>query len=118
MRFELLDGAAEELTEGHLLVYRVRLAPGLWAPWVSEIKRVKPGRCFADDQRVGPFAFWHHTHELEETGTGTRVRDILRYHVGRGPLGRVAHRLAVDPKIDAIFAHRRRALEQRFGSYP
>ncbi len=59
-----------------------------------------------DVQRRGPYALWHHTHTFTSDEGGTRMRDVIRYALPLGPLGRLMHRLLVRRDLEAIFAYR------------
>ena len=55
----------------------------------------------------GPYRLWHHTHELSPLGDGrTLMRDTVRYALGFGALGALAHRAVVRRDLEAIFAYR------------
>ena len=64
-RFETISGDGEPMYPGQIIVHRMRLAPMIYRNWVTEIKRVDPGKSFIDEQRSGPDKFWHHRHHLE-----------------------------------------------------
>ena len=36
-------------------------------------------RFFIDEQRVGPYAMWHHQHHIEASGNETMMHDIITY---------------------------------------
>lgn len=112
MKFRIVDLDSEEMREGQIIVYRIRLAPLIWTDWVTEICEVVPGRKFVDDQRLGPYALWHHTHEFEPNEEGVLMSDTVRYAVGMGPIGWLAHKLYVDRKVNRIFEFRRETLEK------
>ncbi len=116
MALTLVDVDEGPVHEGQIIVFRVKLGPMVWAPWVSEITRVVDGREFVDDQRVGPYAFWHHRHVVEPApgGDGTLLKDIVRYHVGYGPIGSMMEALFIDRMVDGIFEHRKRAMDELF----
>ncbi|MFT5468450.1 MAG: ligand-binding SRPBCC domain-containing protein [Verrucomicrobiales bacterium] len=115
MRFEIVDLDEEEMREGQIIVCRIRLAPLIWTNWVTEIRTVEPGRKFVDDQRLGPYALWHHTHEFKPTDDGgVEMSDTIRYAVGWGPIGWIAHRIHVDRTVRKIFEFRREKLEKLF----
>lgn len=101
--------------EGQIIEYRVKMAPGLWIPWVSEIKAVEEGRGFIDEQRFGPYKFWHHRHTFEEVDGGVKAADLIHYAVPFGRFGAIMHPIFVRPKLERIFEFRRMVLEQRFG---
>jgi len=92
MGFQIVSLPSETLYEGEIIQYRVKLMPGIWLPWVSEIKAIDEGKSFVDDQVSGPFKFWHHRHFFEEKEGGTLVGDLIHYAVGFGPFGEIAGR--------------------------
>ncbi|NIP94275.1 MAG: SRPBCC family protein [Akkermansiaceae bacterium] len=101
--------------EGQIITYRIRLAPLVWTRWVTEIKAVEPRRAFVDEQRAGPYRFWHHRHSFEEVAGGVRMCDVVNYAIGFGPVGELAHVLFVRKELRRIFGYRREILEKRFG---
>jgi len=113
--FRIESCRSETMHEGQIITYRVKVAPGLWLPWVTEIKAVDEGRSFVDEQRFGPYKFWHHRHGFEAVDGGVRMVDLVHYALPFGPLGAIVHALFVRRKIEWIFRFRRRELERRFG---
>jgi len=113
MRIE--DLRDEAMRAGQIIAYRVRVAPGVWLRWVTEIKQVEEGVGFIDEQRIGPYRFWHHEHRFEERDGGVLVKDRIYYRLPLGPVGELAHALWVGRQLRGIFEHRRRVLEERFG---
>jgi ligand-binding SRPBCC domain-containing protein len=69
-----------------------------------------------DEQRFGPYRFWHHQHLFREVPGGVEVGDIIHYALppGAGPM----RPLLVAPRLEAIFDHRRRVLTEMFGTLP
>ncbi|NNC88238.1 MAG: SRPBCC family protein [Akkermansiaceae bacterium] len=102
---------------GQIIVHRVKVAPLVWLRWVTEIKVVDPGRAFVDEQRAGPYRFWHHRHSFEATEGGTLMKDLVHYAMPLGPLGAIPHALFVRKKLESIFRFRREMLERRFGGH-
>ena len=115
MGFRIVSLPSEILYEGEIIEYSVKVLPGFWIPWVSEIKALKKGESFVDDQISGPFKFWHHRHSFEETSGGTIVKDLIHYSVGFGIFGEVARALVVKNQLANMFKHRRLVLEEKFG---
>ncbi len=83
--------------------------------WVTEIQHVEPLVRFVDEQRMGPYAFWHHQHHFEPVAEGTRMRDIVHYSVPLGPIGNLVNARIVAPRVRAVFDYRREVLTERFG---
>ncbi len=115
MGFRIVSLPSEILYEGEIIEYSVKVLPGVWIPWVSEIKALKKGESFVDDQISGPFKFWHHRHSFEETSGGTIVKDLIHYSVGFSIFGEVARALVVKNQLAKMFEHRRLVLNEKFG---
>lgn len=116
--FVITSQPVPQMFEGQIITYRVKIAPFIWVPWVTEIKCVDHGRSFIDEQRFGPYKFWHHRHEFEAVADGVLMRDTVHYGLSFGPLGAIAHALFVRKKLEWIFGFRRQILARRFGSPP
>ena len=114
MNFQVLDAIPEIIYSGLLIRYHVRLPVLGKRLWVSEIKHVRPGISFVDEQRTGPYRFWYHYHEIQEVEGGTMFIDRVSYRLPMEPLGRLAHPLFVRRQLEGIFAYRRRILAELF----
>jgi ligand-binding SRPBCC domain-containing protein len=114
--FKVTSDVPSKMYQGMIVTYIV--TPLLIYPvmWVTEITHVDEGRMFVDEQRFGPYRFWHHQHIFEETEGGVEVTDLIHYALPFGPLGRIAHSLIVKRQLDEIFEFRRNYLEERFGT--
>lgn len=113
--FEITSEPEQRMYEGQIITYRIGVAPGLKLNWVTEIKCVEQGCVFIDEQRFGPYKFWHHRHEFEAIPGGVLIRDTVNYGLPFGPFGAIGHVLFVKPKLKRIFSFRRGMLEKRFG---
>jgi ligand-binding SRPBCC domain-containing protein len=103
---------------GLLITYRLRPVWNVPVEWATEIKHINRPRYFADEQRVGPYRFWHHQHFFEEVPGGVRVRDLVHYALGFGPLSGFADALVVRGQLRKIFSYRRETLRDLFGEMP
>lgn len=103
---------------GMIVRYRVRPFLGIPIRWVTEITHVEEGRFFVDEQRFGPYRFWHHQHDFREVEGGVETRDLVHYMLPLGPLSAPANGLLVRPRLERIFAYREEALAARFGRMP
>jgi len=112
--FTMTYSAGDTIYEGQIITYRIRVAPLIHLPWVTEIRSVKEGHSFIDVQLSGPYSLWHHRHLFEETPTGVRMTDLVHYALPFGPCGSIAHALFVRKKLHWIFDYRRRMLEEYF----
>lgn len=115
MGFQVMHDLPEQMHPGMIVQYRVRPVLNIPVTWVTEITHVVEGSLFVDEQRFGPYRFWHHQHHFRELDGGVEMRDIVHYDVGFGPVGDLVNRLLVRPRLHEIFRFRRAVLEQRFG---
>lgn len=99
---------------GLMIEYRVRPLLGIPLPWLTEITQVQPQTMFVDEQRVGPYALWHHEHWLEPCPEGTRMTDIITYQPPLGWLGAVANAVLIGKQLEGIFAYRAQVLPSFF----
>ncbi len=110
LRFRVITPGPIAMHPGALIQYRLRLH-GIPVGWTTLIQDWTPSVRFIDTQLKGPYALWHHTHEFEELpGDRTRMTDVVRYAIGFGPLGEIAHRALVRRDVEAIFDYRREAI--------
>lgn len=107
--------AGLEMYEGMIIQYKISPFLGIEMDWVTEITHIADRKFFIDDQRVGPYALWHHQHHFEEKDGGVEMTDILHFQVPFGPIGSLANALFVERMVEAIFAHRQRAIQEKFG---
>ena len=114
--FKIESLRSEVVHEGQIITYKVKVMPGVWIPWVTEIKAVDEGKSFVDEQRFGPYKFWHHRHWFEEVEGGVLMKDLVHYAMPFWPFGEVGHGIFVRPKLERIFGFRREILEKKFPS--
>lgn len=115
---EVTSTVPDEMFAGLIVTYTMSPLPlgPFRTEWVTEITHVQSNRYFVDEQRVGPYQFWHHQHHFREVAGGTEVRDLVHYRLPLGPLGDIANSLIVRPQLRTIFRYRRRVLTERFGT--
>jgi ligand-binding SRPBCC domain-containing protein len=59
-----LDG--DKMYPGQIIAYKVKPLPLFNASWVTEITQVQEKKFFIDEQRFGPYRFWHHQHIIKK----------------------------------------------------
>jgi len=118
MKFDILGGADRAMYPGQIIRYKVSPFPGVRTSWVTEITHVREGEYFVDEQRFGPYKFWHHKHFIAPVEGGVLMRDVVDYMLPLGPLGTLAHSLLIGKQLRGIFRYREAALDRRFGSLP
>lgn len=116
LAFKITSPFVEAMHEGQIVTYRVKIAPCIYVNWVTEIKAVSPNSAFVDEQRFGPYAFWHHRHSFEITSNGIIMQDLVSYALPFGIIGRIVHALYVKRKLRWIFQQRMLILNQKFGT--
>lgn len=116
MGFDIISGAERKMFSGQIIQYRLTPVLGIPFRWVTEITHVQKGAFFVDEQRFGPYTFWHHKHFIKKTENGVIMEDIVDYKLPLGPLGWLAHALFVRSKVKQIFDYREKALNEIFNS--
>ena len=78
MGFSILSpDLPEQIYPGMLIQYQVSPLLNLKLSWVTEITQVVEKRFFIDEQRFGPYKFWHHQHFFLPVNEGTLIKDIV-----------------------------------------
>ena len=111
---EVTSDLPGEMYPGMIITYRVRPIPWVAAGWVTEITHVREPSLFVDEQRFGPYRFWHHEHHFRGVEGGVEMEDIVHYALPFGKIGTVFGGPFVRRRLAEIFAFRRRFLEQEF----
>lgn len=104
----------DALYAGQLIEYKLKPVFGIPVYWMTEITHVVPGKYFIDEQRFGPYAFWHHQHHFREVNAMVEMTDIVHYRIGMGLIGRAAYWLYVRKKLESIFDYRFGKIEKVF----
>jgi len=107
MRFEITSPLPANAYAGLVISYRVRPFASIPLTWVTEITHLRERSLFVDEQRLGPYRFWHHQHHFSEVPGGVEMRDIVHYALPLGPLGGLVNALLVRRRLQAIFGFRR-----------
>ncbi|MFD2890493.1 cell division inhibitor [Flavobacterium chuncheonense] len=117
MGFEIISGANKKMHPGQIIQYKVTPVLNIPCTWITEITHVIENQFFVDEQRFGPYAFWHHKHFLKEIPGGIEMEDQIDYKLPLGILGQLVHPILVKPKLDEIFNYRSNKLIELFGHY-
>ncbi|QDH78827.1 SRPBCC family protein [Echinicola soli] len=107
----------EKMHPGMIISYKVSPILGIKMNWVTEITQVREKEFFVDEQRIGPYAMWHHQHHLEPIEGGVIMKDIVTYQPPFGPLGTIANVVFIRKQLASIFAYRFKAVEEKFGKF-
>jgi ligand-binding SRPBCC domain-containing protein len=113
--FKVTSPPQEQMYAGMIVTYSVTPLLGLRFRWVTEITQCREPLFFVDEQRIGPYRFWHHQHHFREVAGGVEVRDLVHYQLPFGPLGVVASGM-VKRRLAEIFDFRGETIEKLFPS--
>ncbi len=117
MGFHILSELEEnKMFAGQIIEYHVSPIAGIKLNWVTEITHVQDKVYFVDEQRFGPYAFWHHKHFLKEVPGGVEMIDVVHYKAPLGILGRIANALIIKKQLKEIFDYRFKKVNEIFNS--
>lgn len=115
MGFKILYmSGGDKAYAGQVMRYHIMVLPPITVHWVTEITHVVDQEYFIDEQRFGPYAWWHHEHRFKEVAGGVEMTDELSYAIPLGFLGRLAHWIFVGREVKRIFDFRFEVLAEYF----
>ena len=117
MNFKIIDWDKKKAYPGQIIQYTVSPVFGMKMKWVTEITQVKRNSYFIDEQRFGPYSFWHHKHFIKEIDNGILMDDIIHYKIPFGFIGEILNKVYVQNKLNKIFKYRENKLNEIFGNY-
>ncbi len=117
MGFDITSGdLPEKMYQGMIISYKVSPFWGIKTDWVTEITHIRELEYFVDEQRIGPYALWHHQHILIPQDSGVLMQDIVTYAPPMGWLGAFANKFMIEKKLKEIFAYRWEVVEKMFNT--
>ncbi|MFZ4858027.1 MAG: SRPBCC family protein [Desulfuromonadaceae bacterium] len=114
MDFRITSPLQNDIYAGQIITYTVRPLMRVLVNWTTEITHVDSPRFFVDEQRFGPYRFWHHQHRFREVAGGVEVFDHVHYLLLHDQLAGLINSLFVAPRLKRIFEFRRMALIKLF----
>lgn len=112
--FRVVSDLPAEMYAGLIIEYKITPLRFVKAFWVTEITHVSRPFFFVDEQRLGPYKFWHHKHFFEESGNGVTMTDVVHYSLPFGIIGDMVNRFVVRKKLADIFDYRFEVLKKLF----
>lgn len=108
----------DKMYPGMIVTYKISPFPFVSFNWVTEITQVRETEFFIDEQRFGPYRFWHHKHILHEVDSGKAIEmeDIVDYGLPFGWIGRIAGFFFIHKRIREIFTYREKYLNEKFNT--
>ncbi|MBA4849985.1 SRPBCC family protein [Emticicia sp. BO119] len=107
----------DKMYAGQIITYIVKPILNIPLKWCTEITHVHKPDYFVDEQRFGPYSFWHHQHRLVAIENGVLMEDIVHYKLPLGFIGRWVNSLLVQKQLEDIFEFRKQKLIELFGEY-
>jgi ligand-binding SRPBCC domain-containing protein len=108
---------AKLVREGYVYWFELRPLGLFPVRWLGEITHVDAPHSFTDEQKMGPFRYWHHTHTMVPVEDGVEVQDALYYIPPPGIFGGMCHGF-LRRQLEGMFDYRSRMLEEFFGRMP
>jgi ligand-binding SRPBCC domain-containing protein len=119
MGFQVKSSSLKDsMYAGQIIEYAVTPLLNISMYWMTEITHVEEGKYFVDEQRFGPYSFWHHQHHFREIEGGVEMTDLLHYKIPYWFIGNIANSLLVKKKLKEIFDFRYKKAEEIFGRFP
>ena len=117
MDFNIIYWDKKKAYPGQIIQYTVKPILGIKINWVTEITQVRDKEFFVDEQRFGPYTFWHHKHFIKEIEGGVIMEDVIHYKPPFGLIGVLLNFLFINSKLNSIFKHRELELIKTFGNF-
>jgi ligand-binding SRPBCC domain-containing protein len=115
MSFEILtDIKGKKMFPGMIINYKVRPLLNIPLRWTTEITHCRDNEYFVDEQRFGPYTFWHHLHKFEQKPEGVEMTDLVHYALPFGFIGGIANSVYVQNRLQSIFDYRNEIIDNRF----
>lgn len=111
LRFSIVSEVPAVMYNGLIVVYRIAIPLLGTHTWVTEIKHICTGHSFVDEQRLGPYRFWYHYHEIRPVAGGVQMLDRITYQPPFGLLGNLLHPLYIRKTLERIFDFRQKQLD-------
>lgn len=114
MNFRILTDLPEEIYPGLIIQYKVSPILSISVDWVTEITQAQKPLFFIDEQRFGPYRFWHHQHFFIEVADGIEIIDIVHYRLPFGMIGKIFAGKLVEKQLEKIFDFRKVKISEIF----
>lgn len=114
LRIKIIERQPRFIYSGMLINQKVKTIFGIKRSWITQILHEDEPNYFVDEQKFGPFRFWHHQHIFTEVFGGIEVEDIIHYSLPFGILGRLFNAIYIKKKLKKIFDYRAIAIKKLF----
>jgi ligand-binding SRPBCC domain-containing protein len=113
--FQVTSEPAKKMHPGMIITYNITPLFGISHRWITEITHAVEPHLFVDEQRFGPYRFWHHQHLFREIAGGIEMEDVVHYIIPFGRLGYFVAATRVKKELQKIFDFRCEVLAKKFG---
>lgn len=117
MDFRITSPPQDKIYAGQIITYTLRPLLRVAVNWTTEITHAERPNFFVDEQRFGPYRFWHHQHRFREVSEGVEIYDLVHYLLLHDQLAGLVNRLFVAPRLKRIFDFRCKALKDIFPNH-
>ncbi len=114
MKFKITADCNGSIYAGKIISYVITPIANVPMQWVTEISHFKENEYFVDEQRFGPYKFWHHVHRfIEEDGKTLMIDEVIYAYYG-GVIGDFLQHLFISKQIEKIFDYRSVKIKELF----
>lgn len=113
LNFRIQKLSTKDIEEGTLIDYKLKIK-GVPVKWRTRISSWQPMESFVDEQLIGPYKLWHHTHRFITIDHGTLMTDRVVYQMPFGVLGDFVRMVVVHKDVKTIFGYRSKVMEGLF----
>jgi ligand-binding SRPBCC domain-containing protein len=113
LQFKIKTPLPIVMQKGTLIDYQIRLS-GLPFRWRTLISEWNPPHRFVDEQVIGPYRLWRHTHTFEDKGLYVLMTDHVEFLSPGWFLEPLINAWFVEPRVKAIFTYRAERLNEIF----
>lgn len=116
MKFEMTsDTKNMRMYPGMIITYKVSPLMKIQFNWVTEITQVNEPFYFVDNQKSGPFKFWHHQHFFKQMEDKIEMTDLVNYAAPFENISKPIENTIIKKRVEMIFDFRHKKLEELFG---
>jgi ligand-binding SRPBCC domain-containing protein len=116
LNFVVISDLPDKMYPGMIVEYRVSPIFNIPVRWITEITHVDEPFYFVDEQRFGPYKFWHHKHFFIQKVDHVEMVDKVDYILPYGVFGEFFY-FYVNKKLLNIFDYRYKRIDELFNKF-
>jgi ligand-binding SRPBCC domain-containing protein len=114
LNFQIVSSLSKRMYEGMIVEYRVTPMLNIKFKWITEITHVKDYEFFVDEQRFGPYKFWHHKHFFKKLDEKSIEMTDEVHYILPFDIFNTLNNLYIARKLEKIFEYRYKKIESIF----